>query len=41
MSNEVTRYQDGSRLLRRIIDVMEKGETIGQVYISFQNEPMD
>jgi hypothetical protein len=35
------RYQDGGRTLRRIIDIMEKGDMTGQDYIGFQNEPMD
>jgi hypothetical protein len=41
MCNEAMMYQDGGRLVRGIIDIMEKGETIVQVYIGFQDEPMD
>jgi hypothetical protein len=35
MCNEAMRYQDGSRLLRRINNTMMKGKMTGQVHISF------
>jgi hypothetical protein len=41
MCGEVLSNQDGSRLTRRVVDIMGKWDTIGRINISVQNKIVD